>query len=258
MLVDTRGSAWAPGVLDVSLRLRGRGVVVESPPPGLPADRRRAVLATAAGLGQGRGAAGAVTVSFAWDPASGEVRFLEVAPRLPAAYAAVESATGLDLAALELHLSRGGALDGEPPEGRGHALQVALAARDPEAGFVPSPGRIDTLRLPAGAGLRADPAVEEGDILAEGSDPTLVRLTAWGRTRNEALLRLERGLARTVVIVHGGGTDKAFLAEVIDRLETESGAATAGFTVARVLPPRSSGWWRAAPTCRGAAPRRRS
>jgi acetyl-CoA carboxylase carboxyltransferase component/pyruvate/2-oxoglutarate dehydrogenase complex dihydrolipoamide acyltransferase (E2) component len=225
VLVDGKGSAWAPGALDVTLRLQGRLVVAETPPPGLSAERRRAVLATAAGLGQARGVAGAVTVTFVADPASGEIRFLETVPRLPEAYAAVESLTGLDLAALQVHLSRGGTLDGEPPEPRGHAFQVCLSARDPEAGFAPSPGTVEILRLPAGAGLRADPVLDEGDTLPGEGDPAIVRLTAWGRTRNEALLRSQRGLARTVAIVRGGGTDKAFLAEVLDRLEVEGSAA---------------------------------
>jgi acetyl-CoA carboxylase carboxyltransferase component/biotin carboxyl carrier protein len=222
VLVDGRGSAWAPGALDVTLGLRGRAVVVESPPPLSP-ERRRSILATAAGLGQARGAAGAVTVSFSADPASGEIRFLDSVPRLPEAYAVVEALTGLDLAALHTHLSRGGALDGEPPEARGHAFQVCLSARDPEAGFAPAAGDVETLRLAAGAGLRADPAVEEGDA-PRADDPALVRLTACGRTRNEALQRLQRGLARTVVLVRGGATDKAFLAEVLDRLETAGSA----------------------------------
>jgi acetyl-CoA carboxylase carboxyltransferase component/pyruvate/2-oxoglutarate dehydrogenase complex dihydrolipoamide acyltransferase (E2) component len=225
VLVDGRGNAWAPGVLDVTLRLHGRTVVAETPPSGLSAERRRAVLATAAGLGHARGVAGAVTVSFVADPASGEIRFLESVPRLPEAYAAVEALTGLDLFALQTHLSRGGTLDGEPPEARGHALQVCLSARDPEAGFVPSPGLVETLRVPAGAGLRADPALDEGDSVPEEGEPALVRLSAWGRTRNEALLRLQRGLARTVAVVRGGGTDKAFLAEVLDRLEMEGATA---------------------------------
>jgi acetyl-CoA carboxylase carboxyltransferase component len=223
VLIDGRGSAWAPGALDVTVRLRSRTVLVESPPPGMPSERLRAVLATAAGLGHAQGTAGAVTISFSSDPASGEIRFLESAPQLPEASAVIESLTGLDLAALQLHLSRGGTLHGEPPAPRGHAFQVCLSARDPEAGFAPAPGEVETLRLPAGAGLRADPIVEEGDSVP-ANEPALVRLTAMGRTRNEALLRLQRGLSRTVAVVGGGATDKAFLAEVLDRYETEADA----------------------------------
>lgn len=224
VLVDSRGRAWAPGVIDATLRHQDRTVLAESPPPGLPADKMRAALVTAAGFVGGRGASGAVTVAFSFD-SPGELRFLESVPGLPEGHALVEALTGLDLAALQVHLSRGGALDGEPPEPRGHALQICLSARDPEAGFAPSVGIVEVLRLPAGAGLRADPLVDEGAVPPE-DDPSIVRVTAQGRTRNEALLRLQRGLARTAAMVRGGGTDKAFLAEVLDRTEIETGAAS--------------------------------
>ena len=119
--------------------------------------------------------------------------------------------------ALESHLSRGGTLDGELPAPRGHALQVCLSALDPEAGFVPRPGVVEALRLPAGPGLRADAAVDEGEVPATGEE--IARVTAHGRTRAEALARLQRGLARTEASLRDGATDKAFLTEVLDRPE---------------------------------------
>ncbi|HET9209509.1 MAG TPA: carboxyl transferase domain-containing protein, partial [Thermoanaerobaculia bacterium] len=131
--------------------------------------------------------------------------------------AVIEARDELDLPALELHLSRGGTLDGQPPESRGHSMQVTLSALDPEDGFAPRSGVIEALRLPAGAGLRADPAVEEGAEPPDGEE--IARVTAHGRTRAEALDRLQRGLARTEAAVRGGTTDKAFLTEVLDRAE---------------------------------------
>ncbi len=101
-----------------------------------------------------------------------------------------------------------------------------LSTRRP--GSPRAPGSIEVLRLPAGAGLRADAAVEEGSV-PDAADPALARITAHGRTRNEALLRLQRGLARTEARVRGGCTDKAFLAEVLDRTEVEAGDADPGW-----------------------------
>ncbi|HEV7515743.1 MAG TPA: hypothetical protein VGR07_05530, partial [Thermoanaerobaculia bacterium] len=212
VLVDAAGKTWAPGVIDTTARHQGRVVLAESPPPGLPASLERALRSTAAGLarpGRGPDAAGAATVRFLVDLPGGEFRYVESVPGLPAEHALVEATTGLDLAARQVHLSRGGQLKGEPPEARGHAVQVCLSALDPEAGFAPSPGVVEVLRPAAGAGLRADPEVEEGAHAATA----LVRLTAHGGSRTEALDRLQSGLARTVVTVSGGATDKAFLAE---------------------------------------------
>ncbi|HSF43079.1 MAG TPA: biotin/lipoyl-containing protein, partial [Thermoanaerobaculia bacterium] len=227
VLTDGRGNSWVPGVLDVTLRHRDRTVLAESPPPGLARATEKTLREMAVTLARPR-VAGAVTVTFFADPKSGEFRFVETAPRLPAEQALLEALTGLDLSALQLHLSRGGNLEGEPPEARGHAVQLGLSARDPEAGLSPSPGVVEVLRLPAGPGLRADAAVEEGDTPPSGS-AELVRVTAHGRTRAEALSRLSKGLARTVVILRGGTTDKAFLTEILERPEMDLGTADPGW-----------------------------
>ncbi len=217
VLVDRRRTVWTPGLIDVTLRQGDRGVLAESPPPGVGPELVRALLDAAGRMAGARGSSGAFTVSFLADPASGEQRFLGSAPGLPAAVAVLESRNEIDLPALESHLSRGGTLDGELPESRGHALQVRLSALDPEDDFAPRPGVVEALRLPAGAGLRADATVEEGEVPAR--DGEIVRVTAHGRTRAEALARLQSGLARTEVSVRGGATDKAFLTEVLDRPE---------------------------------------
>jgi acetyl-CoA carboxylase carboxyltransferase component/pyruvate/2-oxoglutarate dehydrogenase complex dihydrolipoamide acyltransferase (E2) component len=229
VLVDVRGTAWAAGVIDVTLRHRGRVLLAESPPHGLSEAAEKAVRTTAAGLAQGSDVKGVLTVRFLADPKSGEVRFLEKTPGLPAEHAVAEALTGLDLITLQSHLSRGGVLSGEPPEPRGHAFQISLSARDPEDGFAPRPGVVEVLRLAAGPGLRADAAVEEGDALAPEADPALVRLTASARSRTEALARLQNGLARTTAVVRGGATDKAFLTEILERPEVSLAKADPGW-----------------------------
>ena len=220
VLIDRRGTVWTPGLIDVTLRLGDRVVLAESPPPGAREELARALRDAAARMAGARGASGAFTVSFLADPASGEHRFLGTAPGLPAAVAAIEALNEMDLPALESHLSRGGTLDGAMPGSRGCSMQVTLSALDPEDGFAPRSGAIEALRLPAGAGLRADAAVEEGEEPPEGGE--IARVTAHGRTRAEALARLQRGLARTEAAVRGGTTDKAFLTEVLDRAELTS------------------------------------
>ena len=218
VLVDRRGTTWALGLLDVTVRYQDRTVLAEAPPPGLTAELARSLREAAVRFAGARGKAGAFTVSFRVDTAKGEHRFAGTAAGLPESVAVLESLNELDLPALESHLSRGGTLDGELPEPRGHALQAALSALDPEDGFAPRAGVVESLRLPAGAGLRADPAVEEGSVPA-APGYLIARVTAHGRTRAEALARLQSGVASTAAAVNGGTTDKAFLAEVLDRPE---------------------------------------
>ncbi|HEX3555450.1 MAG TPA: biotin attachment protein [Thermoanaerobaculia bacterium] len=228
VLVDRRGTTWALGLIDVTVRYQDRTVLAEAPPPGVTAELARSLREAAIRFAGARGKPGAFNVSFRVDTAKGEHRFAGTAAGLPESVAVLESLNELDLRALESHLSRGGTLDGELPEPRGHALQAALSALDPEDGFAPRPGVVESLRLPAGAGLRADSAVEEGSVPA-APGYLIARVTAHGRTRTEALARLQRGVASTVAAVSGGGTDKAFLAEVLDRPELTGLDATPGW-----------------------------
>ncbi|MBW8878756.1 MAG: biotin attachment protein [Acidobacteria bacterium] len=228
VMVDRRGTNWALGLIDVTVRYQDRTVLAEAPPPGLTAELARSLREAAIRFAGAKGKAGAFTVSFRVDTAKGEHRFAGTAVGLPESVAVLESLNELDLPALESHLSRGGTLDGELPEPRGHALQAALSALDPEDGFAPRAGVVESLRLPAGAGLRADPAVEEGSVPA-APGYLIARVTAHGRTRAEALARLQRGMAFTAAAVSGGTTDKAFLAEVLDRPELTGLAAPPGW-----------------------------
>jgi hypothetical protein len=228
VLVDRRGTTWALGVIDVTVRYGDRTVLAEAPVPGLAAELARSVREAAVRFAGARGKPGAFTVSFLADPAKGEHRFSGTAAGLPETVAVLEALNELDLPALEAHLSRGGTLDGELPEPRGIAMQAALSALDPEDGFAPRPGVVELLRLPAGAGLRADPAVEEGSI-PSAPGFLIARVTAHGRTRTEALARLQRGVAATAAVVSGGTTDKAFLAEVLDRPELTGQDAEPGW-----------------------------
>ena len=218
VLVDRRGTTWALGVIDVTVRHLDRTVLAEAPVPGLSAELARSVREAAVRFAGAKGKAGAFTVSFLADPTKGEHRFSGTAAGLPETVAVLESLNELDLPALVAHLSRGGTLDGEAPEPRGVAMQAALSALDPEDGFAPRPGIVESLRLPAGAGLRADPFVEEGSV-PSAPGFVIARVTTHGRNRAEALGRLQLGVAATAAVVSGGTTDKAFLTEVLDRPE---------------------------------------
>ena len=83
VLVDRRGTAWAPGLIDVTLRHQDRMVVSEAPPPGISAKLDKTLREAAVRFAGAKGKAGAFTVSFLVDPASGEHRLVGTAPGLP-------------------------------------------------------------------------------------------------------------------------------------------------------------------------------
>jgi acetyl-CoA carboxylase biotin carboxylase subunit len=68
-------------------------------------------------------------------------------------------------------------------------------AEDPDAGFLPSPGRILALRPPQGPGIRDDGWAESGTEVPIEYDSLLSKLIAWGEDRAQATARMRRALA---------------------------------------------------------------
>ena len=79
---------------------------------------------------------------------------------------------------------------------RGAAIECRVYAEDPERGFLPSPGTITALELPAGPGIRHECGVEVGSVVPVHYDPLLAKVIGSGRDRAEAVAVLAAALER--------------------------------------------------------------
>ncbi len=148
---------------------------------------------------------------------------MEMNTRLQVEHPVTECTTGLDLVKLQIHVARGGRLEGEPPRTIGHAIEVRLNAEDPDNGFAPAPGAIERFRILPGPGVRIDTGVAEGDVIPSEFDSMIAKIIAYGKNRKEAISRLQRALRESVVVIKGGTSNKAFLLELLSRAEVQSG-----------------------------------
>ena len=154
---------------------------------------------------------------------------MEVNARLQVEHPVTEVVTGADLVALQLHVAAGGRLEGDPPPPSGHAIEVRLNAEDPARGFSPAPGRISLLRLPTGPGIRVDTGFAEGDTVPADFDSMLAKIIAHGATREQAIARLRRAVADTMVVIDEGTTNQGFLLELLGRPELRAGEVDTGW-----------------------------
>ena len=219
VIADHHGTTWAVGVRDCTIQRRSQKVLEEAPSPVLSPEQDRDVRAAAVRIAAAVGYHNAGTVEFLYAPEEQAFLFMETNTRLQVEHPVTEMTTGLDLVKLQVHVARGGRLEGQPPETVGHAIEVRLNAEDPDAGFAPAPGAIELLRLATGPGLRVDTGVAQGDVVPSEFDSMIAKLIACGRTRREALGRLARGLAETDVVIAGGTSNKAFLLALLERPE---------------------------------------
>jgi acetyl/propionyl-CoA carboxylase alpha subunit/acetyl-CoA carboxylase carboxyltransferase component len=221
---DDSGTVWAVGIRDCSIQRRHQKVIEESGCTLLDRMAERELREAAIRLCRAAGYRNAGTVEFLLDLVTRQFMFMEVNARLQVEHPVTEMTTGLDLVKLQLHVAHGGRLRGRPPSTRGYAIEARLNAEDPENDFAAAPGRVSALRLPAGPGIRVDTGVAEGDEIAPEFDSMIAKIVATGRDREEALGRLRRGLAQSVVVVDGGTTNKAFLLGLTGREEVRAGA----------------------------------
>ncbi|MET0227080.1 MAG: biotin carboxylase N-terminal domain-containing protein, partial [Actinomycetes bacterium] len=229
VIADHHGAVWAPGVRDCTIQRRNQKVMEESASTALSPDQNRELREAAVRLCRLAGYTNAGTVEFLYDLADQRPAFMEVNSRLQVEHPVTEQTTGLDLVKLQLHVASGGRLEGEVPAPVGHAIEVRLNAEDPENNFAPAPGTVELLRLPTGPGLRIDTGVSEGDTISSEFDSMIAKIITWGHDRNEALSRLSRSLAETVVVVTGGSTNRALLLVLVERPEVLKGDVDVGW-----------------------------
>jgi acetyl-CoA/propionyl-CoA carboxylase biotin carboxyl carrier protein len=208
VLGDGRGAVVHLGERDCSVQRRHQKVLEEAPSPAVARAMRRTIGAGAVRLAEAVGYASAGTCEFLL--AGDEAWFIEMNTRLQVEHPVTEAVSGRDLVADQLAIAAGAALADiglssqaaieRAMASDGHAIEVRLYAEDAEAGFLPSTGRIEALRWPAGDGIRVDAGIVDGSEIGPRFDPLLAKIVAHGAGRAEALERLEQALDETVVL----------------------------------------------------------
>ncbi|MBB2841578.1 UNVERIFIED_ORG: 3-methylcrotonyl-CoA carboxylase alpha subunit [Rhizobium etli] len=179
---------------DCSLQRRHQKVIEEAPAPGLDAATRAAICEAAVKAARAVNYVGAGTIEFIADASSGldpdRIWFMEMNTRLQVEHPVSEAITGEDLVLWQLKVASGEPLPKSQDEitMKGWAFEARLYAENPAAGYLPSTGRLDHLRLPQG--VRVDSGVVEGDEITAFYDPMIAKIIAHGPNREAALSKL--------------------------------------------------------------------
>jgi len=229
IIADHFGTTWAAGVRDCTIQRRQQKILEEAPSPALSPRQDQQLREAAVRLARVAAYRNAGTVEFLYQPESQRFSFMEVNTRLQVEHPVTECTTGLDLVKLQIHVARGGQLEGAPPRTTGHAIEVRLNAEDPDNHFAPAPGVIERFRILTGPGVRVDTGVTEGDSVPPEFDSMIAKIIAYGQNRKEALSRLQRALRESVVVIKGGASNKAFLLELLGRDEIQRGEVHVGW-----------------------------
>jgi acetyl-CoA carboxylase biotin carboxylase subunit len=196
ILADQHGTVLPFVERECSIQRRHQKVIEETPSVVVSPRLRQRLTRAAAAVAASVGYTNAGTVEFLVDE-QGRYYFLEMNTRLQVEHPITELVTGVDLVTWQIRIARGERLDLSARDAvtpRGHAIECRIYAEDPDAGFLPSPGRVVGLRAPDGPGVRDDSGVEAGSEISIYYDPLVSKLVVWGATRNEAVARMTRAL----------------------------------------------------------------
>lgn len=196
------GYSWVHfGDRDCSMQRRSQKVVEEAPAPGLPDTVREHMRESSVELVRQANYVGAGTVEFLYDPHRHEVAFIEMNTRLQVEHPVTEMICGVDLVREQLRIAAGERLGYVQKDIRflGNAIEFRVNAEDPANGFMPSPGRIESLTLPGGPGVRNDFGFSAGQMVMPFYDSLLGKIVVWGDNREHAIARASRALHETEV-----------------------------------------------------------
>jgi acetyl-CoA carboxylase biotin carboxylase subunit len=222
VICDDHGNSVAVGERECSVQRRHQKVVEETPSPAVDEALRDRMQKAAVDVAKAVGYRNAGTVEFLVG-ADRSFHFMEMNNRLQVEHPITELRYGVDLVREQLRVAQGEPLSfgATPPAPRGCAIEVRVCAEDPDAGFLPSTGRVAALQLPGGPGVRIDGHLYAGQEITLFYDSLLMKLIVHAPDRPSAIARRRRALHETRV--GGLTTNVPLLLDVLDDPRFASG-----------------------------------
>jgi acetyl-CoA carboxylase biotin carboxylase subunit len=199
LLGDRSGIRVHLGDRDCSVQRRHQKLLEEGLAPAISAATRAGLYKAALAVANAVNYVSAGTVEFLVDRAGG-FYFIEMNTRIQVEHPVTEMLTGIDLVREQIRIAAGEPLGYKQSAVRftGHAIECRVNAEDPEH-FVPSPGRLTAWVPPGGPSVRVDSHMMAGYTIPPHYDSLIAKIIVHGRDRAEAIARMQRALAETIV-----------------------------------------------------------
>ncbi len=214
LLGDKQGNLIHLGERECSVQRKYQKIIEETPSAALTDEQRRRIWQDAVRGAAHIGYHSAGTIEFLVD-GEGNHYFMEMNTRIQVEHPITEEVTLVDLVKEQIRVAAGEPVSyrQEEIDFRGHAIECRINAEDPQT-FAPSPGQITAFNIPKGPGVRVDTAAHEQYFVSPFYDSMIAKVIVHGRTREEALARMRRGL--DLMVVEGIKTNIPLLRRILD------------------------------------------
>ncbi len=197
---DEHGHIIHLGERDCTIQRRHQKVVEETPSPVLDPKTRKKMSEFAVKGAKSIGYVNAGTIEFLVDE-SKSFYFMEMNTRIQVEHPITEAVTGIDLVKEQIRIAQGEKIQYKQDDIKfeGSAIECRILAEDPDNDFMPSPGRISTLNLPGGYGVRVDTHIYAGYEISPYYDSMIGKLIVRGKNRTEAIRVCQRALEEFII-----------------------------------------------------------
>ena len=233
IMADHHGNVVSLGERDCSVQRNNQKLIEEAPSPAISREIAEDMGRAAVEAAKAVGYTNAGTMEFLVD-ADGKYYFMEMNTRIQVEHGVTEMVTGTDLIIEQIRIAMGESLSfrQEDIQMSGHAIECRINAEIPEKNFMPSPGVVTALHLPAGNGVRVDSGLYTGYRIPADYDSMIAKILVHAPTRELALRKMLAALDETVI--QGVETNLNFQYQVMRHPIFAEGKADTGF-IARMM-----------------------
>lgn len=195
---DSYGKACHLSERDCSVQRRHQKLTEETPSPFMTDELRTKMGEAAVKAAEYIKYEGAGTVEFLVDKHR-NFYFMEMNTRIQVEHPITEQVVDYDLIREQILVAAGVPISGRNYLPQLHAIECRINAEDPFNDFRPSPGKITTLHMPGGHGVRLDTHVYSGYTIPPNYDSMIAKLITTAQTREEAISKMRRALDEFVI-----------------------------------------------------------
>ncbi|HET8737195.1 MAG TPA: acetyl-CoA carboxylase biotin carboxylase subunit [Pricia sp.] len=223
---DQYGKACHLSERDCSIQRRHQKLTEETPSPFMTDKLRDEMGKAAVKAAEFIQYEGAGTIEFLVDKHR-NFYFMEMNTRIQVEHPITEQVIDYDLIREQILVAGGVPISGKNYFPKLHSIECRINAEDPYNNFRPSPGRITTLHIPGGHGVRMDTHVYSGYSIPPNYDSMIAKLITTAQTREEAINKMKRALDEFVI--EGIKTTIPFHRQLMDHPDYLAGNYTTAF-----------------------------
>jgi acetyl-CoA carboxylase biotin carboxylase subunit len=228
ILGDSKGNVIHLGERECSIQRKHQKLLEEAPSCALDDDLRKIMGEMAVQIAKAVDYSSAGTVEFLLD-SDKNFYFMEMNTRIQVEHPVSEMITGLDLIEQQIRIANGEELKYKQSDIKlkGWAIECRINAEDVQAGFSPSPGKIQSLFLPSDPCVRVDTGVQSGSSIVASFDSMIAKLIVKGDDRKSAINNCKMALDK--VWIKGTKTTLPFFRMLVRHPKFLDGSFTTSF-----------------------------